>query len=162
MKCDREFLDSIDPKKSGSKYSANIRRYLARYKNCELPSVYAVKSELNEIVGTRSFIVGDYDKETGWLHGKRIMKIMGNHRTQGYAFTPNCFKVVEELPNFWGTYQNIGRCAIDTEHRIDMVGDEDRFVFYGDSKKCVWCNCFEFKKEIRTREYEVWVKVESK
>ena len=158
MECTKSFLDSIDPKKSGSKFSTNIRKYLAKYKGSELPLVYGVSTEFNELLGTNTLIVGDYNTKSKWLHGKRIIKIMTNYKTPSYAYTPNSFKSVEEIKDFWETYQKIGRCAIDVSHNINMKDDNNRFLIDGDIKKCVWCDNFEFHKEIRTSTYEVWVK----
>ena len=154
MECTKAFLDSIYPKKSGIKFSKNIRKYLAKYKGSELPSVYRVSTELNEMIGNSSFIVGDYNSESKWLHGKRLHKVMDNYRTQGYAYTPNSFKFVDNIEDFWDTYQKIGICAIDVFH--NKIENNNRFVIDGDVKKCVFCNNYEFHKEIRT--YEVWVR----
>ena len=43
------------------------------------------------------------------------------------------------MPEFWDTYTQKGRCAMDPEHKMFFIGDEGRFVRDGDSRECQWC-----------------------
>jgi len=42
---------------------------------------------------------------------------------------------------FWSEYERIGRCAWDKNHRISMIGDENRYSVSEDGKtrQCNWC-----------------------
>ncbi|MCK9394266.1 MAG: hypothetical protein M0Q44_01580 [Methylobacter sp.] len=46
---------------------------------------------------------------------------------------------LREVPDFWNRYTDIGRCAIDQEHKIYFVGDDTRWRTAGDHRECLWC-----------------------
>lgn len=45
------------------------------------------------------------------------------------------------IDDFWPRYRDIGRCAIDTEHKERFIGNETRWEYNEDKteRKCLWC-----------------------
>lgn len=60
---------------------------------------------------------------------------------------------LEHIADFWERYRAVGRCAIDTEHTTNFLGDTNRFVEHGNSRTCQWCGAVQYKT-IHTEQVE--------
>ena len=65
-----------------------------------------------------------------------------------------------EIPDFFGDYQQGGRCFIDPAHKMSFV--DERYVAVGNRRTCRWCGVEQLREE-RTRitTYEVWTNAEA-
>ena len=61
--------------------------------------------------------------------------------------------------HFWSRYVRVGRCAIDTEHKMPFIRDETRWRVEGDLRHCQWCGaCKQRWHEIpRTEIITKWI-----
>ena len=78
-----------------------------------------------------------------------------------YGRKSECFcwlsLVLEEIPDFWERYAAVGRCAIDENHTMSFIGDENRWKQTGDTRVCQWCGATQhLDRWTETVEREAW------
>ena len=75
-----------------------------------------------------------------FLIGARLVAVLcGGWRCHTSARPFSQLGELVELDGFWLRYVAVGRCAIDSEHRMGFIGDESRFITDVDQRECAWC-----------------------
>lgn len=132
----------------GAAYSPNIHQWLGRHgtgrkEGLVLDRVYRVRmgSKLAEHYGAGAFVIGSpyaaYDRDTD-VSAVRLMDVLCHGVDASRACLAGALDSLEEVPDFWTRYQQIGRCAIDTEHTTRFV-DSVRYTTTNDVQTCLWC-----------------------
>jgi hypothetical protein len=123
-------LNAIAPS-NGAKFSPNLHSFLSmRRRRAALPRmrVYVDKD--------KTLWLGYFDDDC--FIGNRLMQVLCyGTKSETYAYLN--MRDLVEVPNFWQDYQNIGRCAIDREHKHSFLGDDTRWSHHGDHRSCQWC-----------------------
>ncbi|WP_371436269.1 hypothetical protein [Polaromonas sp.] len=146
-------LNLIEPTLS-AKYSPNLYEWMKRQSSkraLPLPNVYRGHDGVDWI---------------GWMDGPyfigaRVMAVLCHGAKQGtaaYGMT------LTQIPGFWETYVQTGRCAIDPEHQANFIADEGRWSSNGERRTCNWCGGFSqtLRKWTATEERSEWVSSERK
>jgi hypothetical protein len=121
---------AVDPCK-GAKYSPNLHRWLTapRYGSRVWTSrVY--RDEEGELW------IGFLD--IGDLIGTKLMRVLC-FGAKAETFCWMNLKGLVEVPDFWPRYVRDGRCAIDTAHQMNFIGDDTRWTSNGGTRACLWC-----------------------
>lgn len=114
----------------GSKFSANLYRFLAR-KRTDVATYGRVYKDAD---GT--WWLGYHDDI--YLIGSRLIDVLCNgSATETGAHVR--LGPLNEVVDFWTRYQAIGRCAIDEDHAMLFRDDGDRFILSGSQRLCTWC-----------------------
>lgn len=159
----------VKPKIKGEsdKYSWNLWRWLNKYKWHR--NVYFRITEdspefnINNIKASDLYI-GTMDS-TG-LSGNRLGTILGKGigKDDCFAFHPIAGwrndEFIDITDIFWKEYINIGRCLFTEHSGVWIRGDEDRFSYTNNTRKCNWCGKWQHKeiiKEVKIKRHEVWV-----
>lgn len=116
----------------GDKYSPNLNAWLKQWaKNCAvLPSVYETPDRL--MIGFTPV-----SSDTDFIGGPLISVLCNGAKQSTFCVVKK--GEWKQLPNFWSDYIKIGRCAIDQDHRMFFIGDDDRWKAHGDVRVCQWC-----------------------
>lgn len=132
----------------GAAYSPNLyqwlhRRGTGRNEGVVLDRVYRVRagSKLADHYGAGALLIGSpfeaYEGDTD-VSAVRMMEVL----CHGAAATTVCLAgalgSLDEVPDFWASYQRIGRCAIDLEHKTSFVGSV-RYTTTNGISTCLWC-----------------------
>jgi hypothetical protein len=127
-------LQAINPSLS-PRYSPNLFKFMKR----------ASRSFRRQLVyregATGCLWIGEI--EDGFLIGIRLMRVLcqGGKAYNEIGAMVNIAHDLTEIPDFWSEYQRIGRCAIDADHSMSFIGDEDRYSVSasGSVRVCNWC-----------------------
>lgn len=140
-------LRDIAPERSPA-YSPNLYRWMRRHAHFFAQggvheSVYRVRADS---AGARTFGAGTlligapysaYEGDTDFS-GTRLMAVL----CQGVEASSFCNVGVapslEVIDGFWDRYLEVGRCAIDPDHREHFHGG-NRYQVDGASRTCLWC-----------------------
>ena len=115
------------------KYSPNLRRWLnKRERQSGMP-----QSVFRDAEGTKW--IGWLDEDL-YLIGSLFMGVLCNGtKEEVFAYPLNRIPKLTELPDFWGEYERVGRCAIDPEHAHYFLSRDGRYTETGDARTCKWC-----------------------
>ena len=131
-------IQNIHPK-LGEKYSPNLYAWLTKKNNTHRAwnsRVYQDKE------GT--FWIGFNDGNV-FMCGSRLMGVLCNGAKEGTGAYSN-MQSMTEITDFWERYMDIGRCAIDIDHKMYFINDDNRWKVEGDQRECQWCgNCTQTK-----------------
>ena len=124
-------LKAIRPGKS--KYSPNLYKWLMHRNHKRRSTQSMVYS------GHGHLWIGSVD-EDGWFYGARLMAVLCNGSKEpggAYADTESFTR----LDDFWEQYIADGRCAIDREHEVRFLNEDDRWEVSedGQTRTCLWC-----------------------
>lgn len=142
-------LSDIDPKKSPA-FSPNLFKWLQlrarHYRGGVIPhAVYRIKagtpSSTRLMFEAGTLLIGlpadGHPGDTDFI-GARLTAVL----CQGSKETSWCYAGItpdiEVVDGFWDRYLQVGRCAIDPEHKEHFVGN-DRYTVTGDTRACQWC-----------------------
>ena len=116
----------------GFRYSPNLNRWLAlnAKRGIRRPRVYRDRDGI--------LWIGRMDDD-GWFTGTRIMRCLTEGGRAEVGAYGHLSESLTECPDFWREYDEKGRCAIDTEHRVGFIGEETRWTVNGDRRSCRWC-----------------------
>lgn len=81
------------------------------------------------------FPSGEHATDTTFIGVKLMAALKDGGLKECWAY--NHADQLEAIPNFWETYLQVGRCAIDPEHRTHF--SDQRFNQKGDHRTCIWC-----------------------
>lgn len=149
----RELYKLIRTNGKNDKYSANLAKWVNKYKDW---NIYAVFSRFSMVDGsdiqydptktqTRNIIICIGAPKRGWAHGRRLSNIISGVRgvfSENHTFPPS-FNI-EPLPdNWWDKYIANGMCFIDPEHKMygEWWGESDD----GKERTCRWCGHTQYK-----------------
>jgi len=122
-------IAAVNPK-NGTKFSPNLYQWLTKRDTRRLRKNAVVCKDKDG-----KLFVGALDD--GWLHGSNLMRVLCvGGKAEVFAFYLGAH---EEIANFWQRYMEIGRCAIDQDHRMYFTGDDARWKTEGDTRHCQWC-----------------------
>ena len=129
-----ELLKQIDPKLN-PKFSPNLHDWLKQiwfHKNCEVIVTHHTPNW--------GRYIGSLD-ENAWLFGSQLNSVLCNGQKEKVrAFSPNHHMNTSGIDHdFWATYIQDGRCAIDPEHTGFFVGDNTRWKIKNKTRECLWC-----------------------
>lgn len=142
-------LEAIHPSR-GEKFSPNLHQYLKRLR----PNILPFQQVYHAADGT--LYLGWMDDH--YLNGCKLISALCNGgKTETWAFP-----IAHELtliPDFWDRYTAIGRCAIDEDHKMYFIGDNNRWKEVGEERCCTWCNDAKQRKVVETEvvKKECWV-----
>jgi hypothetical protein len=126
----------INPK-NGNKFSPNLYKFI-KAKKCRL--LYKIYKDARG-----AFYIGTVDNDYGdgiWFTGTLLMRVLCLGRgadTYARAIAKNDFV---EVVDFWDDYYKYGRCAVDIDHTGSFMGDNGRWIQFGDKRECTWCGNF--------------------
>lgn len=127
-----EYLKSVRPEIDGKsdKYSWNIYRYLKK----NLKGNVEVFSD-----GTQAIIGESYQGE---VIGVPLLSLMKNFSSSNYCFSWH----LTELPKFLNDYQRIGRCLLIPHDHPWYEGEDKRFTYVNNTRRCNWCGQWQHKE----------------
>lgn len=127
----KEYLKSVQPRTRGEsdKYSWNIYRYLKRHTG-------------DDIRVFKGFIIGQ--KSSGGIIGNFIKELMSTYNRQEYWFGDE-WELLEE-PNWLEKYQRVGRCLLIPHDFVWYEGEDTRFTYVNNTRKCNWCGQWQHKE----------------
>jgi hypothetical protein len=135
----------IAPAKGG-KYSPNLYKWLTqrdKKHRAETSKVFSAPDG--------GLWIGMLDDDI-FLIGCRLMTVLcSGTKAKSMAYPLKQIGPLEEVPDFWARYLEVGRCAIDQEHTMFFVGDETRWLVDGEKRECMWCG----KAKQRRETYQV-------
>lgn len=164
----KDLLPLIKAKGRGDRFSENLYKWVKKYDNRDLSVFFMHRSWLDgsnvdydpEFTQAPQLVVGEM-YEDGWVHGMRLLQILGNGTSVGmYAIPPGWNAVL--LPDWWENYIKGGKCHIDPEHRL-YAGSE-RWQTNGKTRTCLWCGQWHEQQHKRrvSKTVTSWVKMEDK
>lgn len=141
-------LSELNPKQSPS-FSPNLYKWMREhahfYKDGGVAeTVYRVKPNTPSAkhFGANTKVIGypinGYEGDTDFS-GALLIGVLCNGVNEKRACYAGLALDVELVDNFWEQYLDIGRCAIDPEHKEHFINGE-RYVIEGDTRTCLWCN----------------------
>jgi hypothetical protein len=130
-------LSDIRPR-NGNKYSPNLHAFMQkRLRDCEASTWMVATSDDGYLC-----LVWEWLDE----HGKHrdyvstlLMGVLCNGAKAQTSIVLN--RTFTFHPDFWQTYKAIGRCAVDPEHKVWFLNDDERWEVSEDGKirSCRWC-----------------------
>jgi len=123
-------LAAIHPR-NGAKYSPNLHRFLSMRRSEMYRRHGKVYKDPDGVLW-----LGVFDEP--YLLGARLMTVLCNG-AKAKVFAHHAPAGLVEVPDFWQTYMEVGRCAIDPAHEMFFAGDESRWSVDGDTRMCLWC-----------------------
>jgi len=140
-------IELINPK-NGDKYSANLYKYLKKYKRSK-HDVYRNSED-------SSLWIGYFDEHTFFIGAKMASVLCEGGKAFRACFPPSFFTLPVLISDFWENYQKIGRCAIDSKHERCFIGGE-RWSKNGNVRTCLWCGHVQYLKQwTETVERNAW------
>jgi len=129
-------------------YSPNLHQWLRRHgtgrkEGVVLDRVYRIRadSKLADYYGAGALVIGSpfaaYEGDTD-VSAVRLMEVLCHGADASRVCLAGGLGSLEELPDFWTRYQQIGRCAIDAEHKMKFV-DSGRYAACDGVQTCQWC-----------------------
>jgi hypothetical protein len=124
-------IHQISPAQGGQ-YSPNLYRWLTREQK------RMTDSQVFREKGDGTLWIGRVDH--GFFTGSRLIRAMCSPLPRPGAYF-GLQKRLTLIKDFWPRYAKIGRCAIDTEHRMYFDGEAalTRYETHGDDRICLWC-----------------------
>ncbi|MDH0342019.1 hypothetical protein [Chromobacterium haemolyticum] len=140
-------LNDIHPCKSPA-FSPNLHRWMRSrghaYQNGGVAdTVYRVRpdSKLATTYGAGTLFIGhpysQYEGDTDFS-GELLIAVLCHGTKAGSFCFAGAAPALEEVTGFWDRYLDVGRCAIDPDHKEHFIGG-DRFRIEGDLRECLWC-----------------------
>lgn len=140
-------LQDIHPSKSPA-YSQNLHRWMRQrghaYRSGGVAdTVYRVLpgNKLATMYGAGTLFIGhpysQYEDDTDFS-GAPLIGVLCHGAKAGSSCLPGAIHSLEEIKGFWDRYLQVGRCAIDPEHKQHFIGGNS-FVIKGDLRECLWC-----------------------
>lgn len=140
-------LKDIHPNKSPA-FSPNLHRWMRSrghaYRDGGVAdSVYRVRSgsKLASAYGAGTLFIGhpynQYEGDSDFS-GVQLIAVLCNGTKAGAFCFAGAARDLEEVVGFWDRYLQVGRCAIDPDHKEHFIGG-DRFVVENDQRECLWC-----------------------
>lgn len=110
-----------------------------------------------KIPNTMQIVIAPYgDKSCGYFMSSVLMK--GNCELFSLcAWKEDDFRDITDW--FFKTYEDIGRCIFDGNHSGWLLGDENRFTYINNTRRCNWCgewHHMEIHKETTIKRRKVW------
>lgn len=143
-------VQAIHPR-NGEKYSPNLYQWLSK------------RDDKMRAWASRVYRSADktWVSWIGWISddGEFFGNRLGNVLCHGLKAEVICVNNVEleEIPDFWARYTAVGRCAIDVDHTMSFIGDENRWKQTGDTRECQWCGAKQrLDRWTETVEREAW------
>jgi hypothetical protein len=165
----------IKPKdgKKSDKYSVNLWRFMVEnyYDGQRCDRVYATQWSImdgsllpfdKENPKASELFIGRLD-ETGFMTGSKLSRITsgGKGYKECFAMIPNSYpNAIDVTDWFWSEYIRIGRALWDVDGESYMLGDEGRFTYVGNTKRCNWSGRWYKKKvvkKVKIERREEWV-----
>ena len=143
-------VQAIDPR-NGGKYSLNLYQWLTKRDD----KMRAWASRVYRDADGSLFVGWPSESHPGEFIGAR----MGHILCYGSRAGLWCYSslALEEIPDFWARYTAVGRCAIDVDHTMSFIGDENRWKQTGDTRVCQWCGAKQhLERWTETVEREAW------
>lgn len=137
-------LKQIAPSISAA-FSPNLYRWMRAkghfYKDGGvLQTVFRVKpgTTLAQEFGAGTLMIGyaGDQGENGFI-GIRLIAALCHGTKAGSFYYVGMAAMLDEVADFWEQYMQVGRCAIDPDHKEGFMGD--RFTLDGDTRTCLWC-----------------------
>ena len=160
-------LRDLDPAKSPS-FSPNLYRWMRAEGHFfrdggTLVGVYSVRagSRAAAQFGAGTLLIGyptnDGDGDADFI-GVRLMSALCKGAGAGAWCYLGLAAGLDLVPDFWGRYVQVGRCAIDPEHKEHFSGGgRDRFIETGNTRTCQWCGAVQHRTRTpRTVVDETW------
>lgn len=131
----KEYLNSVQPKLKGTsdKYSWNIYRYLKKHKGEDV----RVFSSTNN-----TGVIGR--KHPGGVIGCDLGSLIRSTRIQEYWFDDNWN--LKEITKYLDEYQRVGRCLLIPHDFVWYEGEDTRFTYVNNTRKCNWCGQWQHKE----------------
>lgn len=158
---DKAFLDAINPKHHGDRYSENLYKWLNKHKTTPLFVAFSGVSNLNGKPMTYdprktqcgNIYIGYGDMNDGWVNGAQLSAIISaGTKAKSWANPPRL--KFTPLPNWLDEYQAKGKCHIDPSHLFYP----ERWATDVDARQCEWCGTQE-KRITRMVPNHSWVAV---
>lgn len=127
-------ISAIAPRGS-AKFSPNLYRWLTARSNVRAARHSRVFSDAGGVLWIGELWEGDC------FIGSRLQAVLCNGPQEsrcsyeGQTFISG----MVEVHDFWSMYMVVGRCAIDTEHKIAFTGEDARWRVQGETRSCLWC-----------------------
>lgn len=131
MQLTNTLLKKLSPS-FGDKFSPYLYQWLKKnFIECQ----YETKVFINKD-GIR--YIGFFDEE-GWFYGSNFMGVLCHGKKEGTSASyPSTVSSFQEVKDFWAQYAELGRCAIDPEHKEHFRGNT-RWIENGHIHTCTWC-----------------------
>lgn len=157
-------MEKLKPKNinKSDKYSSNLYKFIRKHEFKELKAYAPQWSMLDG-----SFKPFDFDNpcdgeiyighkdDTGWLVGRRLTDILCglSKWKEMYCYCPGPFydNMIEITDWFWAGYEREGRALWDVHGKRHMMGDEGRWTYVGNTRKCNWSGRW-YEKNITKRQ----------
>jgi hypothetical protein len=112
-----------------------------------------------DVFGAGALLIGypteGYPGDTDFV-GTRLMSALCLGAKAQSACYVGLARNVDRVADFWKRYLDVGRCAIDPDHRENFIGG-DRFAVSDDIRTCRWCGQSQRRMLVpRIVEEEVW------
>lgn len=159
MTTTHELARAIHPSKKPS-FSPNLHKWVKHWAKTHpehmLPEVWLENDGLKLLrIGYQSR--GEKESKTCGFVGVRLNAVLCNgtsaNKERGW-FTNLGPGNMTHIADFWERYLQIGRCAIDTDHKTGFIGDEGRYVMAGKIRTCTWCGAqhkLRIEKKVTTK-----------
>lgn len=129
-------IEVFNPKR-GEKYSPNLYKWLRK-------RMRQLDTEYNVFTGEDGRLYVGYVCD-GSFCGCLLNRVL----CRGAKSESGCYGAARHftlVPDFWERYAAVGRCAIDSTHRVVNYLDVERFIVDGDTRECRWCGHKQVKK----------------
>lgn len=136
----KEYLKSVQPKTKGKsdKYSWNIYRYLKKHRS----------EDIRVFVG---LIIGhEYPDGVSGLH---LNQLMASTRIQEFWFSDKWN--LKEITGWLSEYQRVGRCLLIPHDFVWCEGEDTRFTYVNNTRKCNWCGLWQHRELHKVVEREI-------
>ncbi|WP_409286893.1 hypothetical protein [Pseudomonas guariconensis] len=125
-------------------FSRNLHRWLTHVGRPG-DTVYRAQtgSSFAQVHGADTLIIGQpYDEYPGDtdFSGSLLTQVLCLGRAAVRSCHSNATSDLLEIDGFWQRYVEVGRCAIDPEHKMHFRDDNDRLEVVGGLKTCNWCH----------------------
>lgn len=125
-------------------YSKNLHQWMKSHgRTGDVVYQSTAGSKLARVYGAGAFFIGqpysDYESDTDFS-GALLMQVL----CMGRSVVRSCYgdgaPGLIEVAGFWGSYEQIGRCAIDPQHKVLFRDNEHRFHHVDGQTVCNWCS----------------------
>lgn len=167
-------LNKIKPKVKGEsdKYSWNLYKFLTKIIKERKTTADSIKIYWNtystwdgeylpfneSIDFGRQVIISPYgDRSTGYI----LSTVLREGRCDRFAIPLQWQNSVDITEWFFNTYEEIGRCIFDKDHRRWMQYTDGRYTYVNNTRRCNWCGEWhhkEVKKKVKIDRQVVWTK----
>lgn len=149
MRITKEYLKSVQPKNKGEsdKYSWNIYRYLKGNIGNDI-RIFKSPNGKTEVIG---------HKYSDGISGCDLDSLIRSTRIQEYWFDDNWN--LKEQEGWLEEYQRIGRCLLIPHNYQWYTGEDTRFTYVNNTRKCNWCGKWQhmnLQKIVKVKLEKVW------